>query len=381
MIKKSGGTWTVTFPRHVFASTLNQIVESLPITNSTVIHQNEQFVGRAEWSPHVGLKRIEFDTTAIHSITAGAATRIYALRRWLREQQSGIEVTVIAKRSGRRTASLLERESEDLETEFLKAQLQRPKPAADMGLIALVRGEVTSTHDAEPSTASGSSQCYSFAQQFLAYAKESNGLLRELEPEVERWFIETIAEGLLNVSQHANEVLGLRAFFACAVSSVPASTLLGDPDLSRRESDEAQWLSKLAEQRGRVLELSIVDVGLGIPQGLTNIFLKANPEFTEHNGESWWNRTKILHDATLFWALTPFGTRKSAHAKSTSSKASTPSDSWRGLYRVLYRTRMLFGTGGITSGAGTYCGTTEFGDGSSTFKLATKTKNSVKAVP
>lgn len=155
---------------------------------------------------------------------------------------------------------------------------------------------------------------------------------------VSLWMSELLEEALLNVAQHSLFSEDAAAQVATAYVAITAT--------SPSSSTTAQRDS-MSEGLDRTLQAAIVDIGPGIPRSL-GVAYRQQVARTRKRPASQAEVRKELHSAVIKWALTPFGTRKTA----ADFANSILSESWRGLYRLQFRTESLTGHLVISSAAG-----------------------------
>jgi hypothetical protein len=175
---------------------------------------------------------------------------------------------------------------------------------------------------------------------------QANELLREIVAEF-MW------EALLNAQEHAysSETNPSRRRVWVAGAIVPGELVqpLYDPVGFKTPHDEKTWFGRHMD-RGieQFLELAVVDIGMSIPTSLGSVFDKRSGK-TFAKGPRYRDKRR-RHDAVIEWALSPFGSRKSAREYPSSISA----HAWRGLYRVLYRVGRVQGTLVARSGIGAF---------------------------
>jgi hypothetical protein len=150
-------------------------------------------------------------------------------------------------------------------------------------------------------------------------------------------------EGLCNVLEHTMQD-GAKPASAWLGARVYDSVTELQEILARRAEDERvdNWLSKLENPNDKVLELVIVDIGIGVAKSLADVYLR------EHKNSN--SDLLTVHDEILRWALSAFGSRKLRDGFEDGVFARA----WRGLYRVLFRASAMDGLVTLRSGVGMY---------------------------
>ena len=294
---------------------IHRLVDGLPIVTRVVDELN----GILEFRPQRDRLPLLIDCSQVSQATAEAAAALIALERWLRGQSDAADDLVFKLPAWE--------------------LLQLPKKSESKrrnGLILLPKNiliENTFVEKADPSVAATLNNSIEEIQiQLREYMA--------LEPlrDSGDWIRELLTEGLLNVAQHSRSTAGgTSEAIVCAAISTKApsegSSAKQDSSSHQRHQGEASYL-----------ELSIIDIGIGIPQTLCKQYLSAVPtakaRINQVSGDARWRQ---LHTEVLRWAMSPFGTRK---------KTTERLNLWRGLYRVLHRTTKMSGQITLTSGYG-----------------------------
>ena len=160
-----------------------------------------------------------------------------------------------------------------------------------------------------------------------------------------------LQEGLLNVAEHAEPASPSaheRAWVSARMyeSASDVFDVLGD---EHEPEGIRNWLSAVTSHgSSRLLEIAVVDTGIGIASSLAKACLKNRPEL-KFGGQGIAAWTPI-HDAVLEWAFSAFGTRKDIYDFSDQAFA----QAWRGIYRVHFQASAIGGLLMLRSGMGMY---------------------------
>lgn len=328
----SSNSLSMIFPERVSIHHVRMAVDDLPL----VPKDRDGQIGTLAFSPQENIDQIYIDTSRVQVITAEAAAVLLAFIDWMKKLAPNIHIQT---------------SKDDFISPFRVNKISESKKTSRF-LIEPRRIHLPNLAKLDKDRGSEMSALVKNAKLLLSQVMDDI----DVEPNiaVSDWLYEVLIEGLLNVAQHSATSLETDDLFAYVAISISSSTILEkmlqDISLENIERSESDWLHRKALLPStKILEVAIVDVGHGIPQSLATSYLRDNPEaITKLNGYQGGKRRRLLHNDVLLWAMTPFGTRKS----SVDFGRALHFDSWRGLFRLLYRTDRMSGILTVTSGSG-----------------------------
>jgi hypothetical protein len=180
-----------------------------------------------------------------------------------------------------------------------------------------------------------------------AIRKELTPLRLKSQNTLDDWTTEFLAEALLNVAQHSELRTDIPEIFAYLSASYlttkDVKKLIASQSLNVSNMAELDWISRIAMRAPGCIDLSVSDIGVGVPHSLAD--LESKPTDAEDDNKA---GATFSDDDFLVWALSAFGTRKSRGDFSKNHDAVT----WRGLYRLLKRCTSYDGLIRLTSASG-----------------------------
>jgi hypothetical protein len=280
------------------------------------------------------IRTVQFDESGLEEIDAERAVSILALREWIRTQPDNSIVLKVKSP---------ESEAHKLWKDFLIAPVR-------IKLINLAASEKNLPETLEKIKTAAKSYANSISSGIQSRFPHTFDTKR-----LSSWAYEFIFEGLLNVAQHSNTAeskADVQAFLAAKISR----SLDYIPNFSTADSNEES-----NRGMGFTIEVSIADPGVGFHRSLKKVFDDQNllPKYVSNlNGVFGSRRFQILQNAAIAFAVTPFGSRKTLDYFATETIANT----WRGLFKLFFRSTTMAGEISIKSGHGSFIGRSYIGD-------------------
>lgn len=328
-------TVEIRLPAKLTSTTLRRALKTgFPLTTSSGDISSLE----CRFAPPESTKKIEIHATAVEDWTIEGLASMQAFHEWLTTAaDASIQVEMVSKPSWGdapldRTFSVPSYSSE--------AMPERWTPGTQ------VLFKLTSLNGSKEAAApSGHEAVAPAAARMVRLIGDAYGAHVQAPPTT-ALIHEFFLEGLLNVLEHTAPAgsTGERAWVGARVYDA-ADRL--DAMLARRSEDErvAEWLRAAVRLDEKVLELVIVDIGMGVAKSLADVYLEQE-RHRQVAKPHWWE----VHDEVLRWALSAFGSRKLRDGFSDDVFARA----WRGLYRVLFRANTMDGLVTLRSGVGMY---------------------------